>query len=805
MVHGGPLRRISLILLALLCAPSLHAQNWSSFLDTSRAITWAPGFSIPNYTVPCSTQPSLLTGSGNASANTTAVQNALASCNSTHNVVNIPAGTYYLAGLNYQSSTQVVRGAGPNSTTLIITADAPGGCNGFSISICIGANTGIYFENSAVLAGGSHQCAWTSGYAQGTTTITLNSCGGTPPSNTLLVLDQANDASDTGGIYICDSATTGCTGETNANHDGRIIGGVTYSQQQSVWVTNVTGTGPYTVTISPGVYFNNIRSGQTPGAWWPGVATNDGLENLTIDQSSAPDGIAIWNCYQCWITGIRSLTAARNHIVTYENLQSVIRNNYFYGAQTPGTSQSYGVEMEAATSALLIENNIMQQTTDPIMTGQGAGNVIAYNYMVDNLCQPPNACTVMNLDYYAHNAGTAMVLWEGNVQNSFNSDSSTWGSSVLGTVFRNQITGWQLGKSFSTLGVSIESWSRAFNVVGNVLGQPGYDTTYESYATSTSGGVNGGDTSQLSIYALGWTGYNGLGGCGVGAAGGPPCGPLVRPTLMRWGNYDVVNAPTIQWNSTEAAPAAVPFVNANFTTSYFNTLAHTLPASLYYNSKPSWWPAGKKWPPIGPDVTTGNVGTCTGTFLGVQATASSQCTGGTLTSPSSTVAGWTSHVTSIPSQDCFLNTMGGPPDGSGSVLSFNASTCYSGASSPTVTLLPSTVAFGNVLLGITTPPTSTVTLTNTSAISLTINSISITGDTTDFSQSNNCGVSLGAGLNCTITVTFTPHTLLAGAATLSVSDNAVGSPQTVALSGTGIGNAFGNGSISGAGVIKVGP
>ena len=124
---------------------------------------------------------------------------------------------------------------------------------------------------------------------------------------------------------------------------------------------------------------------------------------------------------------------------------------------------------------------------------------------------------------------------------------------------------------------------------------------------------------------------------------------------------------------------------------------------------------------------------------------------------------------------------------------------------PTVTLLPSPAAFGSVLLGITNPPTVAITLTNTSAVTTTINSISITGDTADFSQSNNCGTSLGAGLSCTITVTFTPHNLFAGAATLSVSDNATGSPQTVALSGLGIGNAMGVGSISGSGIVKVGP
>src|SRR5262249_10583338 len=46
---------------------------------------------------------------------------------------------------------------------------------------------------------------------------------------------------------------------------------------------------------------------------------------------------------------------------------------------------------------------------------------------------------------------------------------------------------------------------------------------------------------------------------------------------------------------------------------------------------------------------------------------------------------------------------------------------------------------------------------------------------------NACGSSLNAGTNCQIYVTFTPT----GSGTLSVTDNASGSPHTVALSGTG--------------------
>ena len=661
-------------LLFLLAAFSLPAnpQTWSTFLDPSRAIDWTGvGFTIPNYTANCSTQPSLTANDPSAAAaNTTAIQKALASCNATHNVVNIPAGTYYVAGWTYGSQgKQVVRGAGPMSTTVYPTTTV--GCLGLWTGICMISSPAQYSNGAVVLPpNGTQQCAWTGGYSQGTTTITLSSCpGGGPPVNKTLFLDQANDFTDTGGQYICDTSTdngTNCTnkGPGGGNQDGRIINGVTHSQKQAVYVTGVTANkdGSYSVTISPGVYFNNIRSGQSPGAWWAGFVQNDGLENLTVDhsQSTANTAITMFNCSQCWVKNVRSLYATRDHVLIEQSLNSVIRDSYFYQAQGH-LSQSYAVEFELS-SRILVENNIFQQVTNPIMFGQGSGSVIGYNYSVDN---EYGTGVWPQASYYAHNAGSEMNLWEGNNFFGIWSDSTTWGSSTTGTLFRNMMIGWQSGKSQSTYPVSLNSWSRVFNVVGNVMGQPGYDTNYESYATSSSGGVNGGATVNTSIYALGWTGMNGVGGC----SGPPVCDPLVRPTLMRWGNYDTVTGGT-KWDSTEAAPAAVPYVNANFTSSYFSSLAQTLPASLYYSSKPTWWPAAKAWPPVGPDVSSGNLGVCGGTYAGAQATASGQCTGGSWSSA------WAAHANSIPAQDCYLNVMKGPPDGTGNVLNFDASLCY---------------------------------------------------------------------------------------------------------------------------------
>jgi sugar lactone lactonase YvrE len=80
----------------------------------------------------------------------------------------------------------------------------------------------------------------------------------------------------------------------------------------------------------------------------------------------------------------------------------------------------------------------------------------------------------------------------------------------------------------------------------------------------------------------------------------------------------------------------------------------------------------------------------------------------------------------------------------------------------------------------------TATLKNTGTAALTIGGIGIAGaNPGDFSQTNTCGESLAAGASCTISVVFTPASVASFTATLTVADNAAGSPQTTSLSGTG--------------------
>ena len=104
---------------------------------------------------------------------------------------------------------------------------------------------------------------------------------------------------------------------------------------------------------------------------------------------------------------------------------------------------------------------------------------------------------------------------------------------------------------------------------------------------------------------------------------------------------------------------------------------------------------------------------------------------------------------------------------------------------PVVSLTPSSLSFGNQQTTTTSDP-QIVTLTNSGNASLTLSSIAILGaHSADFNQGNSCGATLAAGASCFISVTFTPLASGARVATLTITDNAPGSPHTIALAGTG--------------------
>jgi hypothetical protein len=147
-------------------------------------------------------------------------------------------------------------------------------------------------------------------------------------------------------------------------------------------------------------------------------------------------------------------------------------------------------------------------------------------------------------------------------------------------------------------------------------------------------------------------------------------------------------------------------------------------------------------------------------------------------------------------------------DNSGGTAGAQQSVTLSGTGNgvAAATVSVQSLAFGSSNVGVTTAG-QTVTLTNGGSAALTITSIAISGtNATDFGSSGNtCSTSLAAGSSCSVSITFDPGAAGSRSANLVFTDSATSSPQTVALSGTGVGVAsasvspnalnFGNGNI----------
>jgi len=104
---------------------------------------------------------------------------------------------------------------------------------------------------------------------------------------------------------------------------------------------------------------------------------------------------------------------------------------------------------------------------------------------------------------------------------------------------------------------------------------------------------------------------------------------------------------------------------------------------------------------------------------------------------------------------------------------------------PTANLSATTLSFGNQSLR-TTSPAQTMTVTNTGDGALNITALALHGaNAGDFAETNTCGSSVAAGASCAVSITFTPSASGNRVASLTIDDNAAGSPQTVNLTGAG--------------------
>jgi hypothetical protein len=143
----------------------------------------------------------------------------------------------------------------------------------------------------------------------------------------------------------------------------------------------------------------------------------------------------------------------------------------------------------------------------------------------------------------------------------------------------------------------------------------------------------------------------------------------------------------------------------------------------------------------------------------------------------------------------FQPTAVGPAAGGQIKVIYNASNspqvaALAGTGIAAVAVSPGTLAFGNVQTGTTSAP-KTVTVTNNQPNTLTIGSLAVTpGTPYAIDPSSTClSSAVASGASCTVVLTFTPTSLgAAPTSALTITDDAaLGSPQTVNLTGAGVG------------------
>jgi predicted dienelactone hydrolase len=106
----------------------------------------------------------------------------------------------------------------------------------------------------------------------------------------------------------------------------------------------------------------------------------------------------------------------------------------------------------------------------------------------------------------------------------------------------------------------------------------------------------------------------------------------------------------------------------------------------------------------------------------------------------------------------------------------------------TVKLVPAKLDYGHVkyrnpLTHQLGSKTLSLALTNVGSSALNISSVATT---THFTQTNDCGASVGAGMSCTVKVVFTPGAVGTFTGTLTIADSSPDSSQTVPLAGEGV-------------------
>jgi O-glycosyl hydrolase len=777
---------------------------WNGIIAPNRGMNWAQAglpAGLPDAVNSWPTCTTIAPYSGTAAT----INTALTNCESAHpsgGVVVLQSGTFNLSGgINMPAGGHIaLRGAGASSTDLVFSSNSGAGCNAF---ICQQGNGNVYRgqPNSQETV---HNV--TAGLSQGSTTLTLDSVSGITANVSVLLLNQCDTGitgagcipgtpTDNSGYFDCamawTSAGVGCSVSTEGPNGPSWRQTGTAGQAWQMEEFLVTGIAGNVVTISRPLHYPNWSTGQSPQVIVINMTQQVGVENLKIDASAdsgsvgapGPSGVSLYLCYQCWVRGIATVNAGTYGIKVNLNVNSVVQHNYTYGNPV-SYGDNHGVRIDDG-SMNVVQNNICQKVSSCLFSdGPEDALVAAYNFSAGLTSGSASTGNSLNSFYQAH-AFDGWHLFEGNFGSRYLEDLDH-GGHVSDTLFRNMFTGydnWSNGGHGSATqpGLLIDAVQTGFDsrydhILAGVYGTPGVSTTGYLAANGTTLFANG------YIFILG----------AASTTSGPGGDTLSRPgsTTMAYCNWDVFNGAT-RFNSGEvptSAPASPTGVNLTNPVPTACTASVNPPPSFYYPAKPNWWTTSVPYPPIGYDVTGGNLGQCPGTLYtasqaGLAAPNSYSCPGGAQTNA------WAGHANANPAMTCYF-VLGGLPDGSGSVLNFNADACYPSTPTPAYAWTPPSNAFGNVNVG--TLVTQTFQLQNVGTATGNLNiTIQTPGSIFSLQPGGTCGATLAVLATCNVVVGFQPPGTSTYTNYLLETDTPYGVVQTAALTGTGIVGGFG--------------
>jgi hypothetical protein len=687
-------------------APSQCAIDWTTagIPGGIPSGTWTQsGSTITAAQSPCNN------GAGDCTAT---IQAALNACSGSKYVL-LGAGTFKIAGANGVTvpSNCVLRGAGANQTILKTTGASSGaavillGANGYpnnsnSSSITSGAAGGstsiVVASASGISVGGYLLISELNNPTYVSISGSEGACtwcdGGTGWNGTRVrgqIVEVTSVAGSTIGISpaLYSSYGTALPGWT-PNHIYGYEAFINPSTKPTHYYMQTVnnGSSPYTCTsgssapafsTSGGSVSDGTCTWQDQGAgtttqalatYFAASAKYAGVENLQVYQNNTGYGsdFEISMCAYCWISGVEGNYADGDQVSVSYGYRGQIQNSYFSNAfiHGPGAYDS-DITLYNKSSGMLVQNNILERLHVGIMLEWGAaGNVIAYNYNLGNYADgsttygPPGMNT--------HGAHPQFNLWEGNITENFALDS-IWGSHSSNTAFRNWskgttklcTTGAGAARAAVSCGSAPSNWTvqqveafniaflgSAYNLIGNIIGSQ--------------------DMANLLFYNTPGTPLPQANQV-VAVCGPSPCGPGSR-------SYDdsayayVLGFGESSDDGSSGDDSIIPyntlFAHGNYTSpsgaiTWQGSVTHTLPASFYLSSQPSWWNSSP-WPSIGPDITGG-------------------------------LADAFGHAFANPAETCYESTMGGT-DGTGSPLTFNPNNCYGGTTGGTPPTPPSSLS-----------------------------------------------------------------------------------------------------------------